>query len=214
MGSWLSALLVGFGLWTGSGVAPAPLAAVDVVEGRVSRSGQPAAGAVVYLVRQPAGGLRGGEAPNVVTAADTVVLDQRGLMFLPSVLAVQPGTTVAFLNNDFILHNVFSPGRAIGVGDPFDLGTYSRGEMRYHTFPDQGAHTILCNVHPEMLAYVVSVPAEHSAVTDSDGRFSMGDVPSGSYRLHVWHPQSPAYEAAVRVRPDLRPLSISLQADD
>lgn len=199
-GNWLLGLLVAFGSWAESGVQ-----IVDTVEGRISFQGKPATGAVVYLEH---GTLA------LALVADTVVLDQRGLRFLPGTLAVTRGTTVAFLNNDDIQHNVFSPGEVIGTGDPFDLGTYSRGEMRFHTFPDLGVHTILCNVHPEMLAYVVSVPTEYRAVTDSHGRFSITDVPPGIYRLHVWHPMSSQVDQEVRIDSELRPLNITLELED
>jgi len=210
-GRRLIGLLTGVGLWATQAFAPGPVSTLDVVEGRVVRGGRPVADAVVYLMRQPVGDRENGRAPPAV--ADTVDLDQRALTFLPRVLAVRPGTTVAFLNNDLLQHNVFSPGRTVGVGVPFDLGTYSRGEIRYHTFVEQGAHTILCNVHPEMVAYVFSAATEHRAVTDSDGRFSLGDVPGGAYRLHVWHPASREFEMTIRVQPDMGPLAISLDSE-
>lgn len=198
--------IVACGLWASTGFAPPPQSTIDIVAGTIELGGRPAAGAVVYLVRERA------DVPGAGAAiADTAVLDQRGLSFLPAVLAVKPGTTVEFLNNDVVLHNVFSPGRVVGVGEPFDLGTYSRGEMRHRTFTELGAHTILCNVHPEMVAYIVSVPAEHRAVTDPDGSFSIGDVPSGSYQLRVWYPQSPEFAMDVQVSPDLKPLAIALE---
>lgn len=210
-GRRLAGLLTGVGLCAALGFAPGPVSTLDVVEGRVVLGDRPAAGAVVYLMREPVGDQENGRVPPSV--ADTVVLDQRALTFLPGVLTVRPGTTVAFLNNDLIQHNVFSPGRPVGVGAPFDLGTYSRGEVRYHTFVELGAHTILCNVHPEMVAYVFSAATEYRAVTDSEGRFSFGDVPSGAYRLHVWHAQSREFQMAIRVQSDMRPLAISLDPE-
>ena len=208
-GTWLTGLIVALGAWVGSGGQ-----AIDIVEGRISFSGRPAAGAVVYLERWPNRSNTEERESSGATSSDTVVLDQRGLRFLPQTLAIRPGTTVVFRNSDDIQHNVFSPGRAVGVGDPFDLGTYARGETRHHTFKDQGPHTILCNVHPEMVAYVVAVPVEHRTVTDSDGRFALQDVPSGPYLLRVWHPQSPVLELAVQVGPRLRSLQITLEARD
>ena len=35
------------------------------------------------------------------------VMDQKGLLFAPHILAVQQGTTVEFLNSDNVQHNVF-----------------------------------------------------------------------------------------------------------
>ncbi len=208
----LIGMLTGVGLWAAQGFAPLPVRTLGLVEGRVLLGNGPAADAVVYLMHQPEGDREIGREPSPAVV-DTLVLDQRALTFLPRVLTVRPGTTVAFLNNDAIQHNVFSPGRPVGVGDPFDLGTYSRGDIRYHTFVEQGAHTILCNVHPEMVAYVFAAATEHRAVTDGDGRFSLDDVPVGAYQLHVWHPLSREFEADIRVQPDMQPLAISLDPE-
>src|SRR5580765_8734622 len=38
---------------------------------------------------------------------DHPVMDQKGLLFAPHVLAIQQGTTVEFLNSDNVQHNVF-----------------------------------------------------------------------------------------------------------
>ncbi len=38
---------------------------------------------------------------------DKPVMDQKGLMFSPHVMALQQGTTVEFLNSDSVQHNVF-----------------------------------------------------------------------------------------------------------
>jgi plastocyanin len=37
------------------------------------------------------------------------VVDQKGLLFAPHIIAVQQGTTVEFLNSDNVQHNVFWP---------------------------------------------------------------------------------------------------------
>jgi plastocyanin len=38
---------------------------------------------------------------------DHPVMDQKGLVFVPHIIAVQQGTTVEFLNSDTVQHNVF-----------------------------------------------------------------------------------------------------------
>lgn len=67
--------------------------------------------AVVYIDRIPA--------KQFPPPATPVVLDQVNLVFLPHVLPVLAGTTVAFPNNDTVRHNVFSPSPA----KRFNLGT-------------------------------------------------------------------------------------------
>lgn len=211
MKTLLTGMLMVLGLIPQAVERPPEIASEDLVSGIVSYGGRPVAGAVVYL-EQWTNNAGEPEAPSEPASADTVVLDQRGLRFLPGTMVVRPGTTVLFLNNDDIQHNVFSPGRIVGTGDPFDLGTYARGETRYHTFGDTGPHTILCNVHPEMVAYIVSVPGDYKTVTDPDGHFALPDVPNGPYLLRVWHPQADAFDMAVQVESRLRSLNITLES--
>lgn len=114
----------------------------------------------------------------------TVQMDQRDLRFVPQVIAITPGSTVSFSNSDAIMHNVFSPRRSTGG---FDLGTYPKTERRSFTFREEGAHVILCHVHPEMVAYVVAVASPYRAVSDAAGKFRIEGVAAGTYRLRTWH---------------------------
>lgn len=145
-------------------------------------------GAVVYLV--------GEEAPPTGPTAPAWI-DQRRLRFVPEVIVVTPGRNVAFRNSDPLLHNIFSPDPE----EPFDLGTYPEGESRAHRFERSGPHVILCNIHPEMEAWVFVAPTEHAAVTDEVGRFRVERLPAGRYVLRAWHRRAGAYEETVEVRP-------------
>ncbi|MFQ6675073.1 MAG: beta-sandwich domain-containing protein [Fidelibacterota bacterium] len=118
-----------------------------------------------------------------------VVMDQHKLAFVPRVLPVLVGTQVNFLNSDDVLHNVFTPDKVAGR---FNLGTYPQGEVRSKVFDKPGSAVILCNVHPEMEAYVVAVETPYFAVTDENGNFVLKDIPEGTYTVKVW---SEKYEA-------------------
>jgi plastocyanin len=158
------------------------------VEGTLHTGTRPAAGAIVFL----AGSAAAAQPP----PAEPVIVDQIELRFVPQVVAITAGTTVAFPNSDPILHNVFSPR---GPGDGFNLGTYPPGETRSRRFVEPGMHVILCHVHPEMVAYVAVVATPHNAVVDSAGRFAIDRVPPGRYTLHVWQPRSGRLERTVDV---------------
>src|ERR1700692_3470317 len=95
-----------------------------------------------------------------------VVVDQKGLMFQPHVVAIQQGTTIEFLNSDSVAHNVFwgaiSGNKKLG----HNLGTWPKGERKSFKFDSPGAVPILCNVHPEMSAYLVVVSTPYYAISD------------------------------------------------
>jgi plastocyanin len=115
------------------------------------------------------------------------VVDQRGLMFQPHITVVQVGTTVDFLNSDSVAHNVFwtSIGGNKKLGH--NLGTWPKGERKSFKFDTSGAVPILCNVHPEMSAYVVVVPTPYFATSDAAGSYKIENVPDGSYTVTAWH---------------------------
>ncbi len=123
--------------------------------------------------------------------------NQQNLMFHPHVLPILVGTTVDFLNSDDVLHNVFSPDPCAGK---FNLGTWPKGQIRTYTFKQPNCTAvILCNVHPEMEAYVVVVETPYFAVTDKEGNYEIKDVPAGKYTLKIWHEKLKGEAASVEV---------------
>ena len=115
------------------------------------------------------------------------VMDQKGLLFSPHVLAVQQGTTVEFLNSDNVQHNVFWSSIANDKKAGHNLGTWPKGERRPFTFDKPGAVPLLCNVHPEMGGFIIVSPTSYFAETDDAGSYTIKGVPDGSYNLVVWH---------------------------
>jgi plastocyanin len=125
------------------------------------------------------------------------LIDQKNLMFHPHVLPILAGTTVDFLNSDDVLHNVFSPDKC---ADKFNLGTWPKGHIRSYTFKEADCQAvILCNVHPEMEAYVVVLETPYYAVSAKDGSYEIKDVPAGKYTLQVWHEKLKGKPATVEV---------------
>ncbi len=115
------------------------------------------------------------------------VLDQKGLVFQPHLLPVQEGTTVDFLNSDSVAHNVFWTSIGGNKKLAHNLGTWPQGQTRSFKFDKSGAVPILCNVHPEMSAYIVVSPTPYFARTDASGEYKIENVPDGSYSVVAWH---------------------------
>ena len=103
--------------------------------------------------------------------------------FSPRVLVVPAGSTVSFSNYDPFNHNVFS----LSEENPFDLGLYGRGEARSVRFDRPGLVRVYCNVHAQMSALVLVRDTPWYTQPSSDGSFTLGSVPAGSYTLHAWH---------------------------
>jgi len=125
------------------------------------------------------------------------VIDQKNMTFIPHVLMLLKGTTVDFLNSDLVQHNVYSPD---AVTDNMNLGTWLKGEIRPFTFNKLGVASIRCNVHVDMLAYVIILQNPYFAKVNNDGSFSIPNVPEGKYVFKLWSERLKAQEQQVEVK--------------
>jgi plastocyanin len=114
-------------------------------------------------------------------------IDQKGLMFVPHITAVAQGTTIEFLNSDTVAHNVFWPSIGGNKKLGHNLGTWPKGQRQSFKFDNPGVVSLLCNVHPEMAAYVIVSPTPYFAETNSGGEFKIENVPDGAYTVTAWH---------------------------
>lgn len=115
--------------------------------------------------------------------------------FRPRVLVAPRGATVAFPNRDPILHNAFS------VSEPrrFDLGLHGEGEIGRVTFERPGVVRVFCNVHHDMVGYLLVLDTPHHTRPDGRGAFRLRGLPAGSGTLTVWHEQAEPWSARVEV---------------
>ena len=112
------------------------------------------------------------------------VMNQKHLAYLPEVLPVLAGTTVKFLNSDDVLHDVFTPSQCAGG---FNLGSFPPGESKTHVFRKAGCFAlILCDIHPEMQAWIVVLQNPYFAVSDREGNYVIRGIPAGTYTLRAW----------------------------
>jgi len=114
-------------------------------------------------------------------------MDQAKLVFIPMVLPVVKGTTVEFLNNDPILHNVFWLKNKSGAYKARNLGTWGKGGMKSFKFNEIGEVVLLCNVHPEMEGHIVVLQNPFFAVVGKDGKYEIKNVPAGEYSVKTWY---------------------------
>lgn len=155
---------------------PALLPAAEET-GTLTGTVKAAGSAVVYIERVEGNS----SSPN-----EPVVMNQINKTYIPHLLPVLIGTTVRFKNNDDLLHNILArhKGRTI-----FNFGMPSKEITVDKTLDKrrEGVVTLLCNVHPEMSAYVLVLQNPFFAVTNEAGEYTIPNVPPGNYVLKAWH---------------------------
>jgi plastocyanin len=157
--------------------------------------GKGVAEAVVFVLTPPAQTSSSHHAPQVV--------DQVDKTFVPEVLPVVVGTLVRFPNHDQIHHHVysFSPAKT------FELPLYKGEDAPPVLFDKVGVVKLGCNIHDWMSGTILVLPTPYFAVTDSDGRFVLRDLPAGTYKVSAWH-------ALSKVKPEDAAQSVQVTQDE
>jgi plastocyanin len=173
-----------------------------IVKGTITVAGKPTADVVVSIEGVPA---EIAKAQPSTVKAKKAVMDQKDMKFIPYVLPVAVGTIVDFPNHDTNWHNVYSKGGA----KEFDLGLYAPEKSRSATFDKPGVDRILCNVHPNMEAFIVIKEHPYFSAADKGGNYRIDRVPLGKYRVQVWHPQLGITEAPAELVRDGEVLEVN-----
>ncbi len=135
------------------------------------------------------------------TVPATATLEQKNRQFVTDTIVVPVGSTVSFPNRDPIFHNVFS----LSKPKSFDLGNYSKDHTRSVDFDKPGIVFVNCHLHPNMAAVIVVSPNQWATKADPAGRFTLQDVPPGSYTIVAWHRAAGFFRQTVRVAKDQAP---------
>jgi plastocyanin len=160
-------------------LGPLPCQAAGIIATVTDESGRPLPDAVVTVVAS--GTTKIPPAPPLTTA----VIDQREETFVPMVVVVQRGGSVIFRNSDRTRHHVYS----FSPIHPFEFVQKPDEPVPPVTFDTPGVAAIGCNIHDSMVAYVYVTEAPRAAVTDSQGRAEIADLPAGTFVATVWHPR-------------------------
>jgi plastocyanin len=124
-----------------------------------------------------------------------MTIDQKDMTFIPHVLPIVVGSTLDFVNNDDVMHNVFSNS----VTQRFDVGMFPRGESRSVVFDKPGVVELRCNVHPTMRGFVLVLENNYFATPDERGNYQITGIPRGRYKLRAWHESLPPIETWANV---------------
>jgi plastocyanin len=180
------------------GVPGARQLAAALLLAALARVGPALAATLVISVQSPDGhGLAGAvvtarplDGPAKRPAPVRAIVDQVDRAFAPDLLVIPVGSTVEFPNSDSVSHQIysFSPAKR------FKLPLYRGKPYPPVQFDQAGVVTLGCNIHDDMLAYLVVTDAPYFGRTDKSGAWS-AEVPRGRYRVSIWHPRMRDAEA-------------------
>jgi plastocyanin len=114
-----------------------------------------------------------------------VVLDQKGCIYHPRVVAARVGQEVVIINSDSIFHNV----RSISKNNPTFNIPMAKKDQRISKRFDHAEIFMQakCSVHPWMGANIAVVDHPYFSISDEKGEFKIQDLPEGKYTIEAWH---------------------------
>lgn len=117
-------------------------------------------------------------------ARSDVLVTNDKCRFAPRVQIIAPKASVKTTSHDAVLHTTNAQrdnGRTL-----FNVALPIPGITVTKAINSAGNVRLSCNTHPWMRGWMV-VTDEAAAVSGADGRFTIDDVPPGTYDLRVWH---------------------------
>jgi plastocyanin len=130
-------------------------------------------------------------------------IDQKGCRFLPNTLVMRKGHVVHIKNKDKVFHNIHAYEVAGSARlSMFNDGQQADSEFQHDLRLRRGNEVKLeCDAHNFMHEWFLVLEHPYFSPTGADGKFSIGDVPPGTYKLMAWHPVLGRQEAGVEVKP-------------
>lgn len=116
-------------------------------------------------------------------AAETTITNDK-CSFAPRVQIVRPNANVKTTSKDPILHTTnaqLENGRTL-----FNVALPIAGLTISKPVGAAGNVRLSCNTHPWMRGWMVMTD-DAAAITGADGRFTIDNVPPGTYELRIWH---------------------------
>ncbi|MDP1770229.1 MAG: carboxypeptidase regulatory-like domain-containing protein [Nitrospirota bacterium] len=140
-------------------------------------------------------------------------IEARDCLFVPFTTVVRDDQTVTVVNMDPVMHDIqayetsnlgarvlfnvplpMNPQHPRDLKDRSDAGMYHKHmagpPMKQLVNLSKGRRTFVmqCGFHAYMESWGLAITNPYFAKTDEQGRFTMTDVPPGTYKLVIWHP--------------------------
>jgi plastocyanin len=131
--------------------------------------------------------LKGVTGKSTGASAPPAVLDQKGCLYSPQILAIQTGQKLTVKNSDMCVHNVHCVPSVPGNAEQNNVQMSGGPDLTY-TFPmPEMFLKFQCDVHKWMFAWVSVLDSPYFSVSDKDGKFVIKNVPPGKYTVEANH---------------------------
>ena len=139
-------------------------------------------------------------------------IEARDCRFLPFVNVVRDNGQVSVVNMDPVMHDIqayetselgprvlFNVPLPMNSHHPKTAGTDAEYHkhipghpmtQEIHMTKGRRIFVMQCGFHAYMETWGMAVDNPYYVLTDEKGRFTIGDIPPGKYKLVVWHPQA------------------------
>lgn len=116
---------------------------------------------------------------------EPVVMDNKMCAYVPHVaVGVRGKKRIRIINSDPVFHNVHAYVKGKTV---MNLGLPEQGTEVLKDLRKSGIMEVKCDSHPWMLGYVYILRHPYGEVTNEKGKFTIGDIPPGTYNISAWH---------------------------
>jgi plastocyanin len=131
--------------------------------------------------------LKGVTGKSTGAGAPAAVLDQKGCLYSPQILAIQTGQKLVVKTSDTCVHNVHCTPTVPGNQEHNDVQMAGGADLTYMFPKPEMFLRFKCDVHPWMFAWVSVFDSPYFSVSDKDGKFVIKNVPPGKYTVEANH---------------------------
>jgi plastocyanin len=144
--------------------------------------------------------LKGMDGKSTGAAASPVVMDQKGCLYSPTILAMQTGQKLTVKNSDPCVHNVHVKPAVAGNEESNQVQMPGGADLTFTFSKPEMFLKFQCDVHPWMFAWVSVFDHPYFCVSDKDGKFVIKNVPPGKYTIEAAHRKLGAQTQDVEVK--------------
>ncbi len=138
-------------------------------------------------------------------------IDQRGCEYTPYVAACQVGQTIQVVNSDPLLHNIHTIPKVAGNKEVNKSQAAKAKPLEFVYNTPEEFLQFKCDVHPWMFSYVSIIEHPFFDVSSEDGRFEIGGLPDGTYKVKFRHRKAGEVVQDVEVKDGKASVEVTLQ---